>query len=383
MLADKSSRNFSYVTIGRIVSSALLAAFYLVFATILEPTDYGEMGFLIALAGTSSVISRFGLPQTLVVFKAKGNQELSNQVITLGVVTTSAASIILLFLDMYSALLCLGISFFFLYQHNLLGEKKYKSAMNHFILRGVLTFAIPFPLYFVLGIPGIILGMALGNLISAMWVVKIIRIKENPIHLIKNNYKVLVNNFGVEASSTLVRWVDKILVGAVFGFGFLGLYHFSMQVLFLVEILPRALYLFLLSEESSGKQHKKISYLVVLASCLIVVAVIVLSPIVIELFFPNYLESVFGLQILVISLIPLSFSNILNAKMQAAESIKVGYSAIVRIGSLLILLVFLGNLYGLIGFSLSVLISSILNTVFLFLLYRSSTTRKGEVTKMD
>ena len=149
MLADKSSRNFSYVTIGRIVSSALLAAFYLVFATILEPTDYGEMGFLIALAGTSSVISRFGLPQTLVVFKAKGNQELSNQVITLGVVTTSAASIILLFLDMYSALLCLGISFFFLYQHNLLGEKKYKSAMNHFILRGVLTFAIPFPLYFV------------------------------------------------------------------------------------------------------------------------------------------------------------------------------------------------------------------------------------------
>lgn len=69
--------------------------------------------------------------------------------------------------------------------------------------------------------------------------------------------------------------------------------------------------------------------------------------------------------------------------MQAVESSKVGYSAIVRIGSLLILLSVLGNAYGLIGFSLSVLISSILNTIFLYFLYKYTKTRNDEVNQIN
>jgi len=368
-LEDKASKNFSYVTLGRIISSATLAVFYLIFASILEPSDYGEVGFLIALAGTFSVVSRFGLPQTLVVYRAKGNIQLSNQVNLLAVITTSVATIILLFINEFSALLCLGFSFFFLYQHNLLGEKKYSSFMKNAILRSVLILIIPFPLYFALGLSGIILGMALGNIASCFWLVKTITIKIKSFQLLKTNYKVLINNFGVDASATLVMFVDKLLVGSVFGFVSLGVYQFIMLILLGVEILPRALYLFLLSEESRGKQHKNISYFVVLASGLIVLVVIFFSPPLIEQFFPNYIDGVLPLQILIISLIPLSVSHIITAKMQAVESIKVGYSAIVRIGSLLILLTFLGSIYGLIGFSYSVLLSSILNTVFsLFLI---------------
>ncbi|HJZ23880.1 MAG TPA: oligosaccharide flippase family protein, partial [Candidatus Babeliales bacterium] len=62
-MSDNSTKNFSYITSGRIISSALLAIFYLIFAAILAPSDYGQMGYLIALSGTFSVVSRFGLPQ--------------------------------------------------------------------------------------------------------------------------------------------------------------------------------------------------------------------------------------------------------------------------------------------------------------------------------
>lgn len=362
-------KDFSYVTIGKIISSAVLAIFYLIFAKILEPNEYGEMGFLIAIAGTTSVIAILGLPQTLVVYIAKGNKQISNQLNLLAVITTSIAAIILLFINEFSALLCLGLSFFILTQHNLLGAKKYQSFMRNAILRSGLTLLIPFPLYFALGIPGIIVGMAIANMIASVWLAKSITIKIRSFQLIKKNYKVLINNFGVDASSTLILFVDKLLVGAVFGFASLGLYNFVMQILLGTEVLPRALYLFLLSEESRGKKHEKINKLVVLVSVLIVILVIFFSPILIQTLFPNYSEAIYALQILIISLIPLSVSYIITAKMQALESSKVGFSAVVRIGSLLVLLSVLGSTYGLIGFSYSVLISTILNTIFLFFLY--------------
>jgi len=66
--------------------------------------------------------------------------------------------------------------------------------------------------------------------------------------------------------------------------------------------------------------------------------------------------------------------------MQATESTKVGYSAIVSIGSLLILLGFLGNEYGLVGMSIAVVISSILNVIFLFFLYRQTIRKKNTDT---
>jgi len=364
------------VVAGRITSSALLAIFFLIFATILGPTEYGEMGYLIAIAGTFSIVSMFGLPQTVVVYLAKENKILARQLNLLAVITASVASIMLLFLNVYAAVLCLGISFFMLYQHNLLGEKKYQRFLKSTIFRSSLTFVLPFPLYFVLGLPGILLGMAIGNIISSVWLVNSVSFKVKSFGLIKSNYKVLINNFGIDSSMNLVRGIDRLLVATLFGFLSTGIYIFNIQILFGLEIISRILYLFLLSEESSGKKHKKISYLVVLVSILIAIATIIFGPLVVEQFFPNYSDGIIGLQIIIISLIPLSISSIITAKMQAVESTKVGYSAIVSISSLLILLGFLGNEFGIVGLSLAVVISSILNTIFLYFLYRNFQTNR-------
>jgi len=371
MKKDNSLKKFSYVALGRIIASAVLALFFLIFATILEPTDFGKLGYLIALAGTFSVVSRFGLPQTVVVFIAKEKKLLSDQVNLLAVILACVATIILLFINEYTAFLCLAISFFFMYQHNLLGEKRYKRFLKSSILRITIIFIISFPLYFVLDIQGILLGMALGNLISSVWFVKSINFRIKSFQLLKNNYKVLINNFGIDASTNLISTLDRLLIGIIFGFLFNGIYIFNMQILFGLEILPRILYLFLLSEESSGRKHKKINYCVVLVSVLSTVIAIIFAPLIIEQFFPKYSDGIIGLQILVLSLVPISISSILTAKLQAVESTKVGYSAIVSIGSLLPLLGLLGNEFGMMGLSLAVVVSSILTTIFLYCLYRN------------
>jgi len=373
--------NFSYVAIGRIIASILVALFFLIFAALLEPDDFGKLGYLIALAGTFAGVARFGLPQTVVVYLAKKKKLLSDQVNLLAIILACVATIILIFINEYAAFLCLAISFFFLYQHNLLGDKKYKRFLKSSVLRNLLTFVIPFPLYFVLDIPGILLGMALGNIISSVWLVKSINFKIRSFQELTNNYKVLINNFGIDASSNLIRTMDRLLVGIIFGFLYNGIYIFNMQILLGLEILPRILYLFLLSEESSGRNHKKINYFVVFFSGLSTIIAIIFAPFIIEQIFPKYSDGIIGLQVLVISLVPISISSIITAKLQAVESTKVGYSSIVSIGSLLILLGLLGNEYGIMGLSLAVVISSILTTIFLFYLYRNF--NKEQVMRHD
>jgi len=161
-----------------------------------------------------------------------------------------------------------------------------------------------------------------------------------------------------------------LLIAPLMGFTTLGIYQLNIQILFALEVFPIALHSFLLSEESSGKTHKKTSLVIIVASCFIVILVILFSPFFINTFFPKYSEGILGLQILIISLVPLTVSAIFNAKLQAEESTKIGYSAIVRIASLLLFIALLSETYGLIGLSLSVLISTSLNTGFLFFIFR-------------
>ena len=85
---------------------------------------------------------------------------------------------------------------------------------------------------------------------------------------------------------------------------------------------------------------------------------------------PRYTEGILALQILILAVIPFSISSILSAKLQANESKRIGISAIVRIGTLLVLISILGQYYGLIGLSISVVLSMIADTFFLYLLYK-------------
>jgi O-antigen/teichoic acid export membrane protein len=370
MEKNSSFKNFSYISIGRIVGVALQASFYLLFAFLLEPESYGQLNYIIALAGTFALVSRFGINYTITVYRAKQKSDLSDQLNTLFLVTTSAGALILLSIDLYAALLSLALSFFSMNQHNLLGLKKYKKFMLNTFLKNVLIVTIPVLLFFVLEIPGILLGMVISNLLGSIPLFKMFNIKS--FFELKNHIRVLIHNFGVEASIALPRMVDKLLIAPLFGFFIVGIYQFNMQILFAIELLPTALYFFLLSEESSGVIHRKLTYFVILGSVLISSITIILAPVFVNEFFPKYSEGVFSLQILVLSIIPLSISSVFTAKLQAQESTRIGLSAPVRIFTLLAFIALLGEYYGLVGLSIAVLLSIIINTVFLYFLYYRS-----------
>lgn len=362
-------KNLSFITMGRMSLVVLQALFYLIFAAILGPEKYGELSYFIAIAGTVSVISRFGLPHTVSIFRAKKQNVEANQTNTLAILLTSLGAIFLLFIDPIIAVLCMSISFVLMYQYELLGLKKYKLHAIVDITKSILVIIIPLLLFLIFDIPGILIGFSIGYLLCSFQFFKKIKFRLDRT-FIKKNYKFLLHNFGVDVSSNFPRVADKILIVPILGFTVVGIYQFNLQILFALEMLPILAHGYLLSEISSGKKNQKISRLVILLSVFVVIIVIMLSPGFVKTFYSEYVEGLLALQIIVISLIPVSISAVLTARLQAKESKHVGFSVFIRIGSLFILILTLGQIYGVEGLSYSVLISSSLTAIFLYILVK-------------
>ena len=371
MKFGNTQRNFSYVLGGGIGATGLNASFYFIFAAILSPEDYGHLSYIIAIAGTASIISQFGFPHSITVYQSKGKSILSNQVNMLAVITSTLAALILLTISLHVALLSFSLSFFIMNQHNLLGFKKYKKFFWLGILKGILVVTLPILFYFIFDIPGVLLGMALSNILCSIPFFKILNFKIRSFNLIKPNFKFLLHNFSVQSSSGFAKFLDKLIIVPIFGFAYLGLYQFNLQILIALTILPAALHSFLLTEEASGNKHPKINFLIICFAILIVIISIFVSPILIDYIFPKYYEGIQSLQIMLVSLIPISISAIINPKLQAKESTKVGFPPIIRIGSLIAFIVIFSNYYGLIGLAMAVLLSSIFEAISLSIIFYS------------
>lgn len=372
------SHDFFYVVLGGVLSSGLQAVFYIIFALILGPEEYGNLSYLIAIAGVASIISRFGLTHTAIIFQAKNDSSTVNQINLLALITTSVAAIILLTIDVFAAFLTLSSSVFLMYVHNLLGLKTYRKYVSWNLIKGLLIIVIPVIGYQFLQIEGILLGMSIAYFIAGFNFFKSISFGINFIQKIRKNHKIFIHNFGVDASTNLVKFIDKLIIAPIASFTILGIYQLNLQILMGLEMFPVALHSYLLSEESSGSKHEKTTILIVLLSIILVLMIIFLAPIIIPEFFPKYKDGIDSLQILVVSLIPLTLSAILNAKLQAMNSTKVGFSAIIRIGSLIILLIILGSEYGLMGLSYAVLFSTIFNTIFLVYIFKFNGKEKHQ-----
>ena len=161
-----------------------------------------------------------------------------------------------------------------------------------------------------------------------------------------------------------------MLIAPLFGYFIVGIYTFNLQILIVLSALPHVLGAYLISEESSGVRHRKLSYFIIIGSIILITLSIILAPILIPIFYPKYAEGIESLQIMLITIIPLSVGAIVGSKLLAKESTKIGFSAIVRVGSILILIVGLGEYFGLIGLAFAVLISNSSHAIFMYFLYQ-------------
>jgi len=369
MSFKESIQNLSILGSGQLVVILLHVVFYFGFAYLLGPEKYGNTIYLISIATIIPTFSRFGLSLSVITFVAKKEIELEKSANLLAFVVALITSLILVLIDPFIALLAFSFSIFQMQIGNYLGQKKYKVVSMSQIGRSVIWIVTAISLYFVMEIPGILLGIAIGNIAFSYNYLKSLKLKEWSFNKLKSKFKIILQNFGVDVQQIIPNQIDKLVIVPLFGFQITGIFHFAIQALIAIELLTIVLHRFLLAEQSQEKISKRFFLFSSLISGFIILVGIFLSPYIIEFVFPQYIESIFAVQVIVFGTIPLIFISILNAKLQVMESNLVGFGVLVRIGSNLALIPILGGILDVIGLALANLISLVLLTIFLVVLY--------------
>jgi O-antigen/teichoic acid export membrane protein len=156
-------------------------------------------------------------------------------------------------------------------------------------------------------------------------------------------------------------------VAPLFGFGILGLYQISFQFLLFLAIIPLSLFQFLLPRDASQTTGKKYITMGLIVAAISSTSFFIAIPTMIKTFFPHFIQSIQASQIMIFSVIPMTANSILISRSFGREKSKpVLIAAVIYIFILLFLMVALGNIFGLIGLAVSVLISSTAQFLSLF-----------------
>jgi O-antigen/teichoic acid export membrane protein len=361
----------SLVGAGNLIASTIGAGFWLLLASILEASSYGEINYQLALASLLATTSIIGLNNTIMTYLARGNEILLRQSSFLILLLASTFSLILALLNQIpSAILLIGVVAFTFTMAESLGRKQYKKYALIVIMNRSMQFGLSILLYYAIGLQGIIIGYTLSSLIIGH---RLFLINRASISLseIKPKMSFTMHAFSLSLSQALSMYFDKLIIAPIAGFAVLGLYQFGFQFLMFLSVIPASLFQYLLTQEASGIERKTVKRLGLIISIALTIISFFFIPYIIEWFFPNYTEAKTSAQIMVLGMIPLTLNSILNSRLLGRENSKpVLIGSAVYILSLVCLLLMLKDVLGLIGFALSVVISLSLQSLTIWMVQK-------------
>jgi len=228
----------------------------------------------------------------------------------------------------------------------------------------MVVFALTF--YYLIGLEGVILGIGLSFVPYVKRIYKSLKNDKNDFSLIRQRIRFIINSYALDLSRTFGSYTDKLIVAPLLGFALLGNYQLGIQLLSVLGILPGSVYQYILPRDASGESDKKLKTIIIIISGILAVLGIILAPIILPVFFPEFIEAVEVIQIMSISIIPSTINLIYISKFLSKE-----LSKIVLIGSGIFLgvqivsIFVLGELLGVNGVSLALVLGATAEAIFL------------------
>ena len=346
------------VAAAQVLATLSGALFWLALALLLHPFAFGEVGWLYSLSMLASTAACLGLGKSMVVSKSP-SPHLSFYLTLLSSTVSGAA---LSLLNPWAGLLVFGLSLFSLSFHLELSQQDSKGYLLLWLLRSALL-PLPVLLYLWGGKTWLILfGLFLSHFLPSIpfllkrLSVTIVTPKPGPK---------IVGYLLSDLGSASLGFLDKVAAGRLLGMEVLGLYYFSTRFFYLLAALPQTLFFYSLSTGSKGMRS-----LALKSSLLLLGTSLPLSFLVPQLF-PDYSGSTTALRIILLSLVPATVSQVCSAELlseQKPAGASSAYAATVPFQ--LLSLVVLGRRFGLLGLSLSFLLTQSLLASLLLLLPR-------------
>ena len=366
-------RGVSIIGSSDIASSIIGAVFWLYLASLLGAENYGQLSYFLSIASIASTVSILGTDNVISVYIAK-KVKLESTIFLIPIVAGSIASIMLYFAfsDLGISVYVLGAVIFGLATSEILAKGLFKSYSKYLLLTKILMVILSIGLYHIIGLEGVLIGVGLAFFVYLVRIYKGFRETKIDFSLIKPRAGFLVNSYALQLIRTFNGSLDKLIIAPLVGFALLGNYSLGIQFLSILHILPGIVYKYILPQDASGKPNKKLKQLTVISSIGIAISGIVLGPIVIPLFLPQYTEAIAIIQIMSVSVIPSTINLMYTSKLLGNEKTKfLLMGSIIYLIILISGIIILGLTYGINGMAVAIIISTSAETCFYYFINKT------------
>tara|TARA_Y100000996_G_scaffold34951_1_gene24521 strand:+ start:1406 stop:2560 length:1155 start_codon:yes stop_codon:yes gene_type:complete len=355
-----------------IIAVAITGIFWLSIASFIEVEDYGQLHYFLGIAGISYIVTLLGTQQTITVYSAKKINVVSTLfLISIIVASVTALIIFLMYGQLELSLLIIGYTINDMAIGYLLGKKLFRNYSKYIITQRMLVFILGFGFYFIFGVDGILYALALSYMHFGLILYKELKNSKINYSSLKTRSGFIVNNYAISVVGGFRGNIDKVIIGPLLGFIVLGNLALALQFYAILMVIPQIVFKFTLSHDANGVPTTKIKIWTFLFAIVTCITTIILSPILIPLFFEKFTDVVIAIQILSIGVIPATGTLIYQSKFLGQEKSKnplIGLS--IQVAITITGIIILGQTYGMIGITISYVLASSANLAYLFLVRR-------------
>ena len=358
------------IGLSDILGAGISSLFWLYMATVIGPESYGELFYYFAIGNIAVSISLLGSTNTLMVYIPK-NIKLVSTIFFLTIVLSFIISLIvfLIYSHFIIGFYILGAVIFGLGTAELLAKKLYTNYFVLLITQKLLMVGLSLGLYHYVGMSGIILGIGISFLPYLVIIIKEFKTSKIDFSLLKPRLGFISSSFGQNLLATFSNQTDKLIIAPLLGFTLLGNYQLGIQFIAVFQLLPLIVMKFTLPHDATGRSNKNLKIITVLISIGFTALIIFISPILIPMFFDDFIFIVDITQILSLSLTPMAISSAYSSKFLGAEKSKIVFAAM---GVLLIShicgILILGNILGIVGIAISYVLAMTIHAIFYFIM---------------
>ena len=358
---------------ANLLGTGIGAIFWFYLATLVSPDEYGQIHYFLGIAAMGQLFSLIATPNAVTVYVAK-NIKIHSTLFFISILAGIISSIIifLIFFRFDVSLLVLCYIIFEFANGFLLGKKIFSTYSKFFLAQKILTVIFGLGFYFLFGFEWIILGLSL-SFIPYIWIiVKEFRITKINFALLKPRKGFIINNYGLNISSAVGAQIDKIIIVPILGFELLGNYSLAMQFLVILFLFPTIVFKYVLTQDASNLDTGNLKKFSILGAVVLTAIGIIVLPTLISILFPKFIDATIAIQIMSLGIIPATIGIFYESKLLSLEKgkfpvISKSIGVVVLISGFLIL----GPIYGIIGLSVMVVISSLSETVFIIIASRT------------
>ena len=369
VIKNKLLKEDGIVSVGfsDIVGSGIAAVFWLYIALVMNPGDYGEIHYFLAIAGMAQIFSMLGTSHALTVYSAKKENIQSTLFIISIIPTIISCIIIIMIFDRFDAgLLAIGYVVFESVNSVILGRKFYRKYAKMILVQKSLTILLGISFFYAFGPSGIIFALVLTFIPHLAIFIKEFQNTKINFALLKPRKNFIINNYLNKLSGGFGGQIDKIILAPLLGFSLLGNYSLAIQIFTILIIFSSVVFKYLLPQDASGASNRNLKKITIMTSIGISIFGILVLPKLITLVFSEFVEAADAIAIMSIAVIPEAITMLYSSKMLGKEKSKfVLIAKLLAVSIIVIGFILLGPILGIVGLAITFVIAATFQACFL------------------